>query len=230
MTLVSLGTQTEPSDTQRISEFHHSVPDPEQGRYCKPCQAWLPVKNFPSGTRRHCCNLCRWERFGKLSKRKHMANGENKLLFVYWIKAYSDSRTFSPVWEDIHTEMRSSNTARVNISQKEIRQLVRCMIDTFNITSTMCNMYQDLAELGKRTALVPINPTEMVSLGNCLLVPSTAKRQLLKAFRLNEIEGYSQALSIAEAQANVVFRPSPEQLCAMQETLGSKDKTLLPEI
>ena len=50
MTSVSLGTQTEPIDTQLISKIHHSIPDPEEGRYCKPCKAWLPLKNFPSGS------------------------------------------------------------------------------------------------------------------------------------------------------------------------------------
>ena len=63
MTSVSLGTQTEPIDNQLISRIHHCGPDLEEGRYCKPCKAWLPVKNFPSEKRRFCCNLHRWERF-----------------------------------------------------------------------------------------------------------------------------------------------------------------------
>jgi hypothetical protein len=227
MTLGSSGSQTEPID-RRISETHHSVPDPEQGRYCKLCKSWKPVNNFPSGKRRYCCKLHRWERSGKLAKRKHMATGENKLLFGLWIKVYSDSKLFNHVWENTPTKPGSSNTAmRVNISHEEIKQLLISMVNTFNVASTM---YHDLVELSKCTAIVPISPTELVSLENAALVPSTVKRQLLKAFRSDSIEGYTRVLSMAETQINVVFRPTNEQLCEMQEMLVSKNKTLILKI
>jgi hypothetical protein len=230
MTAVSVGIQTEPIDTQCDSKTHPRVPDPEGGRYCTTCRDWLPVENFPSGKRRYCCKMHRWERFGKLAKRKHMANTENKLLFALWVKAYSDSKLFKPIWEDAPTKPGSSNTMRVNISQKEIEQLLHCMVKTFHITSTMCTMYKDLVEFGKRTAIVPISPEEIVSLENAALVPSTVKRQLLKAFRLDGLEGYTRTLRIAQTQTNIVFRPSTEQLCEMQHTLVSKTRTLIPEV
>jgi len=227
MTLGSSGPQTEPID-RRISEIQHSVPDPEQGRYCKLCKSWKPVKNFPSGKRRYCCKLHRWDRSGKLAKRKHMATGENKLLFGLWIKVYSDSKWFNPVWKNTPTNLGSSHTAmRVNISHGEIKQLLTSMVKTFNVASTMCH---DLVELSKHTAIVPISPTEIVSLENAALVPSAVKRQLFKAFRSDGIEGYTRALSMAEAQTNVVFRPTTEQLCEMHEMLVSKNKTLVLKI
>ena len=40
------------------------------------------------------------------------------------------------------------------------------MINTFKLTSTMCNMYNDLVELGTSTAIVPMSPKEVVSLDN----------------------------------------------------------------
>jgi hypothetical protein len=94
----------------------------------------------------------------------------------------------------------------------------------------MNTMYKDLVELGRSTAVVPVSPEEMVTISNAALVPSTVKRQLLKAFRSDGIEGYKRALRVAEAQTNTVFRPSTEQLCEMQEKLVSNSKTLLPEI
>jgi hypothetical protein len=160
-----------------------------------------------------------------------MKNTENQLLFKLWVKAYSDSKLFKSVWDDAPTNQESSNTvARVNISQKEIKTLLQYMVKSFHVTSTMCTMYKDLVELGKNTAIVPISPKEIVSLSNVALVPSTVKRQLLKAFRLDGINGYTRALRVAEAQPNVVFRPSTEQLCEMRETLISNSKTLLPEV
>jgi len=228
MSTVSVGTQTEPIDAYKIGP---RVPDPAGSRYCTTCKAWLPVEKFPGGPRRYCCKLHRWEKFGKQAKRKHMTNTENQLLFKLWVKAYSDSKLFKSVWDDAPTNQESSNTiALVNISQKEIKKLLQYMLKSFHVTSTMCTMYKDLVELGKSTAIVPISPKEMVSLPNAALVPSTVKRQLLKAFRSGGIEGYTRALRVAEAQPNIVFRPSPEQLCEMRETLVSNSKTLLPEV
>ena len=228
MSTVSVGTQTEPIDAYKIRP---RVPDPAGSRYCTTCKTWLPVDKFPSGPRRYCCKLHRWEKFGKQAKRKHMKNTENQLLFKLWVKAYSDSKLFKSVWDDAPTNQESSNTvARVNISQKEIKTLLQYMVKSFHVTSTMCTMYKDLVELGKNTAIVPISPKEIVSLSNVALVPSTVKRQLLKAFRLDGINGYTRALRVAEAQPNIVFRPSPEQLCEMRETLIPNSKTLFPEV
>jgi hypothetical protein len=229
MTVVSLGAQT-PIDTECVSKPHHRVPDPEGVRYCTTCTAWLPIENFPRGKRRYCCKVHRWEMFGKLAKRKHMANAENKLLFKLWVKAYSDSKLFNSVWGDAPTKPGASTIRRVDISNKEIEQLLHCMVKTFHITSTICSMYDDLVELGKHIAIVPISPKEVICLSNSALVPSTVKRQLLKAFRLDGIEGYTKALRVAQAQSNVVFRPSAEQLCEMQQTLLSKNRRLIPEI
>jgi hypothetical protein len=163
-----------------------------------------------------------------MAKRKHMASGENKLLYGLWIKVYSDSKLFTPVWDNTPTRPGSSNSAmRVNISHGDIKLLLISMVETFNVASTTCH---DLVELSKRSAIVPISPTELVSIDNAALVPSAVKRQLLKAFRSGGIAGYIRALSMAETQTNVVFRPSNEQLCAMQETLVSKTETLLLKI
>jgi len=230
MTTVSVGKQTEPIDTQSAFKTHPRVPDPEGGRYCTTCEDWLPVENFPSGKRRHCCKIHRWERFGKLAKRKHMSNTENKLLFALWVKAYSDSKLFNSLWKEAHSKPGSSTTMRVNISQKEIQQLLHCMVKSFDITSTMCSRYGDLVELGKRTTIVPISPEEIVSLDNAALVPSTVKRQLFKAFRSDGLEGYTRALRIAQTQGHIVFEPSTEQLCEMQQTLVSKTRSLIPEV
>ena len=168
--------------------------------------------------------------FGKLAKSKHMSNAENKLRSKLWVKAYSDSKLFNSVWGDAPKKPGVSDIKRVNISNKEIEQLLHCMVKTFRIKSTMCRMYDDLVELGKNIAIVPISPKEVICLSNAALVPSTVKRQLLKAFRLDGIDGYTKALHIAQAQPSVVFRPSAEQLCEMQQTLLSKNRRLIPEI
>jgi hypothetical protein len=219
MSLISASTQTE------------SVPDPPGGlRYCKPCKDWLPVDNFPGGKRRYCCKAHRWEKFGKRAKCKHMANAKNKLVFTLWIKAYSDSKRFNSASADMHTKPGSSNHARVNISQKEIEQLLRGMIEMCCLTTTFCSMYEDLTDLGKLTAIVPISPTELISISNAALVPSIVKRNLFKAFKFDGFEGYVKAFRTAESQAKTVYRPSAEQLSTMQETLVLKNSTLLPEV
>ena len=221
--VVSIGTHTEPIEIQQVSTLNLSVPDPREGRYCKLCKDWLPVENFPSGKRRYICNLHRWERFGRLAKRRHFANSENKIVFGYWLKIYSDAKWFKSVWEATPTKPGSSTIAmRVNIYQKEIKLLLQCMVDSFDIKSSICHTYRDLADLGKRTAIIPISPTQIVSLKNAALVPSTLKRQLLRVFRQDGIEAYKTQLRIAETAENAVFIPSSDQLCAMRETLVSE--------
>jgi hypothetical protein len=159
-----------------------------------------------------------------------MANTENKMLFALWIKAYSDSKLFNSIWDDALIKQGSPYTiARVNISHKQIKQLLQYMVNTFRITSAACAMYRDPVDIGKSITIVPISPNKLVSLSNAVLVPSTMKRNLFKAFRLDGIDGYTKALHIAEARTNIVFRPSAEQLCEMQETIFSDRETLLPE-
>ena len=216
-------TGTEPIDTQCISQIHNAVPDPPGGRFCKQCSDWRPVNSFPAGVRRHTCNLHRWEKFGKMAKSRYFAHGEHKLLFKLWVKIYSDAKHLQSVWDDTHMKPGSHTAMRVKITQKQIKLLLHCMVDTFKLTSTMCDMYNDLVELGKNTAIVPISANEIVSLENAALVTSPVKRSLLRAFRLDGLEGYSRALRMAEAQTNSVFRPSKEQLCQMQETLVSNN-------
>ena len=105
------------------------------------------------------------------------------------------------------------------------------MINTFKLTSTMYNMYNDLVELGTSTAIVPISPKEVVSPDNAALVTSPVKRSLPRAVRMDGIEGYTRSLSMAEAQRNVVFGPSAEQLCQMQRTpVSGNNKTLFSEV
>jgi hypothetical protein len=228
MSTVSVGAQTSPTVETRVAP---RIPDHVGCRYCTTCKEFLPVTNFPSGKRRYSCKKHRWELFGKKAKTKHMANAESKLLETIWLKAYSDSKLFKPVWKYSSTTPESSSSvAKVNITHKEIKKLLKFMVNSFQITSNLVSMYSDLLELGKSTALVPVNPTEIVSRSNAALVPSPVKRQLLKAFRADGVQGYASVLRLVEAQPIAFFRPSTEQLAQMQETLVTNRKTLLPEV
>ena len=212
MALAALATEPEPID-QRISKIYPRVPDPQEGRWCKTCKTWVPVKSFPSGKRRYSCNLHRWAQTGKKSHQKRMATGQNKILNGIWIKAYSDSKLFAPVWKNTPTKTGSNNVKRVNITPVEIKGLLFHMVQTFNVPANT------RVDLFKVSAIVPISPTSPVSIGNAALVPTDIKRLLLKAFRVGGITGYTHALNLAETQENIVFRPSNQQLDAMQETL-----------
>lgn len=169
----------------------------------------------------------RWKRFGKNAKAKHIQNTEHKLLETLWLKAYSDSKLFKPVGADAPATPESNAGARVNITHKQIKKLLQCMVDMFQLKSNLCSMYKDLLELAKHTAIVPTQPMEIVSFENAALVPSSVKRQLLKAFRQDGVLGYRRALRAAEAQEKLVFKPTSDQLSKM---LVSDRKTLLPEI
>ena len=77
-------------------------------------------------------------------------------------------------------------------------------------------MYEDLAELGRTTAIVPISPTELVSISNAVLAPSVVKRPVFMALTLDGVEGYVKALRILKKHPNTGFMPSVQQISAMQ--------------
>jgi hypothetical protein len=156
-----------------------------------------------------------------MAKIRYLAHGEHKLLFKLWLKIYADARRFQSVWEETHIKPGSDTAMRVKITQKQIKLLLHCMVDSLKITSAMCDIY----------AIVPISANKIVSLENAALVTAPVKRSLLRAVRLDGVEGYTRALSMAEAQTKSVFRPSKEQLCQMQETLVSdNNKKLFPDV
>jgi hypothetical protein len=195
------------------------VPDAPGGvRFCTVCTNFLPVGEFKQGTRRYTCKKHSWATVGKKSKAKRMADTNKRILTRLWEKAYDDSKRFSPAWRTLEDgTAQSENHAHVKITQREIEQLLFTATDY-----SSKEVYDNPMEFAKRIAVVPVNPTEVLSLSNASLVPSPVKRRLFRAFKLDGLAGYNNVFAEAEQSTKSgVFVPSLEQIKTMKSAMNS---------
>jgi hypothetical protein len=68
------------------------VPDRDNLRFCRACQATLPVAAFPSGKRRYLCRRHTWERIKQPSKQRALADPQRKCLWVIWKRCWTDAK------------------------------------------------------------------------------------------------------------------------------------------
>jgi hypothetical protein len=198
------------------------VPDAPGGiRFCTSCDNFLPVSEFPLGPRRYSCKMHMWATAGKKAKAKRMADTNKRIMFRLWGKAYDDSKRFNRAWRTLDdVDGRPTNHAFIAITQREIEQLLCTATDYSSMA-----VYDQPMEFARRIAVVPVNPKEVLSLSNAALVPNTVKRQLLRSWKLDGLEGYTnlfhEAECSVESSTNCVFRPSQEQIEMMQSTMNS---------
>ena len=68
------------------------VPDRDNLRFCRACQATLPVAAFPSGKRRYLCRRHTWERIKQPSKQRALADPRRRCLWVIWKRCWTDAK------------------------------------------------------------------------------------------------------------------------------------------
>ena len=193
------------------------VPDAPGGkRFCTACDSWLSVGEFPLGPRRYTCKKHMWANAGRKAKAKRMADINKRILFRLWGKAYDDSKRFSCAWRPVQDgEAQSNNLADISITQREIEQF---LIAATNYSSK--DVYANPMAFARRIAVVPINPTKVLSLSNAALVTNVFKRQLFQVWKLNGLHGYTSVFSKAEGSNKEVFVPSRKQLKTMQSAMN----------
>ena len=192
------------------------VPDPPGGiRFCTICDGFRPVSEFPTGPRRYTCKVHMWETTGKRVKAKMMSDSNTRILFRLWGKAYDDSKRFSSARRTLEDgEAQPKDHANVSITQREIEQLL-CTATDYSVKG----MYNNPTRIAKQIAVVPINPTEVLSLSNAALVPNTVKRQLFRAWKTGGLEGYTKNIREAEKSSDSVFFPTQDQIKMMRTVM-----------
>ena len=142
------------------------VPDLDNRRFCRACQASLPVEAFPPGKRRYLCRRHNWLRNKKPSMDRARADPRKKLLRALWRRSWSDAKL-------------AFGHPRIALKMGEIAQAFE-----------KHEWPQESA-----IALVPANPTQLLSLNNLVVVESNARRQLLRAYRQGGETEYVSALA-----------------------------------
>ena len=145
------------------------VPDLDNRRFCRACQASLPVEAFPPGKRRYLCRRHTWLRNKKPAMERARADPHKHLLRVLWRRSWTDAK-------------HVFGHPRIALKMREITQAFE---------------KHEFGEEGPQEsaiALVPANPTQLLSHGNLVVVENNARRQLLRAYRQGGETEYASAL------------------------------------
>ena len=137
------------------------IPDMDNRRFCRACQAMLPVEFFPTGTRRYICKRHLWERVQLPSKKRMLTNPRKKLLWILWKRCWSDAKA---IFGQPH----------ITLLQKDIERI---------LTENLPNTTEELPAELNNLSLMPTDPAHLLSCDNVVLVPSTVRKHLLKARR-----------------------------------------------
>jgi len=208
------------------------VPDRDNLRFCRACQATLPVAAFPSGKRRYLCRRHTWERIKQPSKQRALADPRRRCLWVIWKRCWTDAK-------------KAFGHTRIALQQRDIAQALsgldwsiasvvsKCvLLDTTSVLQVSGSSGAGGAESGatrdsmlvrlKRMdvqdgsraaksamppvhdppmllpatcAILPANPTHIVSHENLVVVDGDARRGLLRAYREGGVARYVAALA-----------------------------------
>ena len=140
------------------------IPDMDGLRFCRACQALLPVELFPAGARRYICRRHLWERVQLPSKLRLMANPRKKLRWILWKRCWMDAKAIF-------------GQPRISLLQNDIERILAKKLQR------LPDATEELpAELNKQS-LMPADPARQLSRDNAVLVPSVVRKHLLKARR-----------------------------------------------
>ena len=145
------------------------VPDLDGRRFCRHCNATLPLASFPSGRRRYICRKHVWQCITKPSKLKCMHDARKKRLWILWKQCWNDAKTVF-------------KQSRVMIMQRDIDTLLEDL---------ELDADQNLDDI----SVVPLDPTKVLCKDNAQIVEKLARRQLVQACREGGMEQYTLELS-----------------------------------
>ena len=160
-----------------------SVPDQNGVRFCTHCEEFISLAKFPSGTRRYICKAHLWIASGQRSAKKMRNNPQKKSLTKVWARAYKDCRVFKQT--------------RIAITQAEISKL----LDRIEKTGTVL-------ETGE-IALVPADPTKVLSVSNSALVETSTRSVLIKQWKRSGKDEYCKILQGSDASEETISEREP---------------------
>ena len=149
----------------------HTVPDFDGIRFCRHCNARIPLSLFPKGKRRYVCRQHAWQHVKKPHKARVAADARRALLFKQWQRCYADAKTFQH--------------AHIEFTQEDLARLL-----------TAAGSEDTTA-----VAAVPRDPASVLSNDNAVVVPNDARKKLLRTRRMQGVEAYTTELARLDALA-----------------------------
>jgi len=141
------------------------VPDIDGRRFCRACGKTLPVEDFEPGKRRYLCRFHHYERVKKPCKERMLADPRRKLAWKLWKRAWVDAKTVF-------------NQPRVALTQGDIEKLVPELCQEKSSAPTI--------------SLLPMDPAQLVSPTNFVLVDMDVRRAMLQAYRSGGVQKFME--------------------------------------
>ena len=166
------------------SAIRAAVPDLHGVRFCRVCEDFLPIAEFPRGQRRYTCRAHHkslWERTGRKAKKTLLMKPRKKLLSRMWMQCYKDRAVFGQ--------------ARVELTQADIDTLLDSMdsMDSNPCMPCMPCMHKPIdvrrglepaeaahaARGAVALTVLPKDPSKPLSADNARLASKEARHELL---------------------------------------------------
>ena len=171
-----------------------AVPDCNGVRFCRVCNEFLPICEFPKGQKRYTCKTHLWMRVGRNATKALMAKPRKRLLTSIWNNCY-----------------------------KDVRRLARCLgLDALNPAQTLTQtdigsildawaaLEPERSQLPEPMAVVPMNLLEPLSTTNAALVTKDGRQYLFDKLRC--VQTLGGPVEECRAQLESVWRRHVESV------------------
>ena len=159
------------------------IPDLNGVRFCRVCEDFLPITEFPRGQRRYTCKLHLWERTGRKAKKTLLMKPRKKLLSRMWMQCYKDRAVFGQdrvelTQADIDTLLDTEPCMQKSVSISAPGQHIGEM--GLNQTDSVNTANATEAANTIELTVLPKDPNKPLSKENAMLASREARRQLLE--------------------------------------------------
>ena len=183
---------------ERHGESHGSsdklkpVPDINGQRWCRACEAMLPVSAFPTGKRRYLCRQHLWRRCTRPCKERRLGETNHRHVYRLWRRCWEDAKL-------------SFGQKGITLLQKHIAQMLQDWKDGNQNVKSAANLDRSsdyvLKNFSDCAAIVPFDPGKVLSPANVAVVDMPGRTALLRACKNGDSKRYAQALGEMVSQS-----------------------------
>ena len=161
------------------------VPDINGQRWCRACEAMLPVSAFPTGKRRYLCRQHLWRRCTRPCKERRLGETNHRHVCRLWRRCWEDAKL-------------SFGQKGITLLQKHIARMLQDWKDGNQNVKSAANLDRSsdyvLKNFSDCAAIVPFDPGKVLSPANATVVDMPGRTALLRACKSGGNQAYVQAL------------------------------------
>ena len=168
------------------------VPDINGQRWCRACEAMLPVSAFPTGKRRYLCRQHLWRRCTRPCKERRLGETNHRHVCRLWRRCWEDAKL-------------SFGQKGITLLQKHIARMLQDWKDGNQNVKSAANLDRSsdyvLKNFSDCAAIVPFDPGKVLSPANVAVVDMPGRTALLRACKNGDSKRYAQALGEMVSQS-----------------------------